>query len=1259
MKKLIYCALALAAGLFAASCQQENLEPVAQENTVTYTVEVPGVVTKAVADGKNVDRLYYEVYMTNSTTKADLSDATLLYKKDIAMVTSQEATSRANVTLNLVQNQNYTVLFWAQCDIENPIYDVTDLRNVTYNGGATIKSNHEDYAAFYAVDYISDATPRDKKVYLKRPFAQLNIGTTINPIDYNEDPYRVVMKKSKVTVKDVPTTFNVATSTVGGDAEFTFEMEEVISDENLVVNNTEYNYAAMNYMFAGDNRTATVEYWIEAEVMTQNNVTVPTDLNKAVVNVPLKENYRTNIVGNLLTSSTEYEVIVDADWAGADLAPDPLYLAAANGGDVTLTKDIVLTAPLEVKAKMTINLNGKTISNPNNYAIENYSELTISGEGNMVGLGGIRSHNGKVIINGGTYTASSDWNVGTYQHILKAVNTEVIINGGIFDATIEGITNAMINVSENSTVTINGGEFRNVMKGEVIPQFAPYMFTYEKNGKLIINDGSFYGGWRFNGETATTDIYGGDFTVSYDGQSFHSASTHVLTIYGGTFSLENGGKLDPRERNVAAGYKVIEKDGKLYVVSEETDGIVSGKADLQNTLKDAIAHGETDIVIDAEGAEFDMNYGLSKANVPAGTTVTIRNANVNDQSYGNAVNGTVIFENCVFNNPNGAYSIHFDDGSGDVIFKNCDLYGWNSFGSSLNSVSFENCTLNGNGMYALIRSYVDLTMKNCTINISDADHTDAYGEGVHVTNGATLTEENVVYVVYSDEDLAKVIPVPTPNKKKTILLAEGTYSDNINLTVEQFGEIEEDIVFKAAEGTSPVIAGTVTLGYRNQGVGAAMWNGNVTFEGITFDHAEAAKHSISVGDVKSLTLKNCTIISDGEYGIDSARGNDTGTSKIEGCTFVNSAMQLLGNLATGLVIDNCTFNESRINVQAGNGVTVQNCTFNSTLKSVHVGDSFYCVRSNSTPITVKNCEINIDSELAEVATSQAKWYLLANRGTTDWTVENVAVTMTDAALQQTELQVVACTSTGLINTNNLTVNGFPYGISKNSEGVYVADPTVAGTLNWLKSNEPEIFLNGKVQYGSVLYTYANDGANVTMAAATEEAKTVRGLAGSYVTNVAVSEGIKVIGDRTFRDAPNLNSVVLPSTLTELEEGAFQQCGLTSITIPGENVKLGKQSIGYLPNLETITITAKQITIGDFCARGCPNLKSVYIYSDEITFAKPGSMYFTNLESDNTSSITYYVASQAIADAVKASIATGHAKGAVIKNIDGTQTYYTI
>ena len=321
MKKLIYCAAALATALFAGSCQQELLDTPAGENTVTYTVEVPGVATKAIADGKNVDRLFYEVYMTDADTKADLSNAILLYKKNIPMVTSQEATSRANVTLNLVQNQNYTVLFWAQCGAEGQgVYNVANLRAVTYKDVESIESNHENYAAFYSVDCISDNTPRDKRIYLKRPFAQLNIGTDYT-IDYEKDPYAIEMLKSKVTVKQVPTVFNVATSEVSGVQDLTFNMHDVLGDM-LDVKGHVYKYVAMNYMFAGEKRTADVSYTINAKMTTQNGTAInDVELQRTVINVPLSENYRTNIVGNLLTSSTEYEVIVDEKWAQEEDKP--------------------------------------------------------------------------------------------------------------------------------------------------------------------------------------------------------------------------------------------------------------------------------------------------------------------------------------------------------------------------------------------------------------------------------------------------------------------------------------------------------------------------------------------------------------------------------------------------------------------------------------------------------------------------------------------------------------------------------------------------------------------------------------------------------------------------------------------------------------------------------------------------------------------------------------------------------------------------
>jgi hypothetical protein len=204
----------------------------------------------------------------------DLSDAVLLYKKDIRMVTSPEATSRATVTLNLVQNQYYTVLFWAQCGAEDQgVYDVHDLKAVTYKDPSKIKSNHENYAAFYGVDFISDSTPRAKKVYLKRPFAQLNIGTSYT-IDVAKDPYTVDMKKSEVKVTNVPTIFNVATSEVDGVSELTFGLYDVIKSENLNVNNTDYQYVAMNYMFAGDKRTSDVTYTIKAQMTTQTGANI-------------------------------------------------------------------------------------------------------------------------------------------------------------------------------------------------------------------------------------------------------------------------------------------------------------------------------------------------------------------------------------------------------------------------------------------------------------------------------------------------------------------------------------------------------------------------------------------------------------------------------------------------------------------------------------------------------------------------------------------------------------------------------------------------------------------------------------------------------------------------------------------------------------------------------------------------------------------------------------------------------------------------
>lgn len=464
-----------------------------------------------------------------------------------------------------------------------------DLRTITLKNEAI---NDEVADAYFATKDIEIKNSAAQDMKLKRPYGKVRvIATDLHELNLNVDPAAVRVTYDAFNANG----FNAVTGAISGKYEtkqfvnlynpvkkiymnnhiytgYNTDAYKVTSDNGVTRN--KYMTIFTDYILASADQHSihfTMEVFQHGDsVDNLQNLIKSTSFN---TDIPVQRNYLTTVIGNVLTTATEINVTIDDNFDGEKNWPETneedLAYAAMFGGEVTLTEDIALTQPLEIvpDAKVVINLGGKTISNPNGYAIENYGTLTIDGDGNINGLGNIRSHAGKVTINGGTFTGSSDWKNGTYQHILKAENTEVVINGGTFDATIQGMTNAMINVSENSVVTINGGEFRNVVDGAVIPQFAPYMFTYEKNGKLIINDGDFYGGWRFNGETTTTDIYGGNFTVSYDGQSFHASSTHVLTVYGGVFDLNNGGKLNPTS-HCADGYKAIATDGIYYVLPE-------------------------------------------------------------------------------------------------------------------------------------------------------------------------------------------------------------------------------------------------------------------------------------------------------------------------------------------------------------------------------------------------------------------------------------------------------------------------------------------------------------------------------------------------------------------------------------------------------------------------------------------------------------------------------------------------------------------
>ena len=334
MKKVLLFASALA-GLFLAGCQRENLEPVQAGQQVTFTIEAPAAMqTKTIADGQNVDQLVYEVWLTPTLGNLE-AGAQKLYQA-VAPMTSDGNVNKAELTLDLVNDQRFTVLFWAQVA---HTYDTRELTAVGYKDLDALKANDESLAAFYGVAYVKDGrhvkvdeSSASAQVSLKRPFAQLNL-CTLN----TSTAYVVDMVESEVIVENVPTVFNVVNGVedVNSYANVTFDMAAVPSDPaTITVNNKTYQYAGMNYMFAGDN--ITLEYNIKTSLNGQSEAVV----NNIISDVPLKENHRTNIVGNLLTSKTDYEIIVDA----AFNANDYVVEGGSNYVSVSSAEELVKVA---------------------------------------------------------------------------------------------------------------------------------------------------------------------------------------------------------------------------------------------------------------------------------------------------------------------------------------------------------------------------------------------------------------------------------------------------------------------------------------------------------------------------------------------------------------------------------------------------------------------------------------------------------------------------------------------------------------------------------------------------------------------------------------------------------------------------------------------------------------------------------------------------------------------------------------------------
>lgn len=271
MKKSIhnihtFLALALlAAG--AVSCSDETEIP--ERADVTFTATLPAEArTRSFGEGTQVNTLTVGVF--------DGEDNRELQRESICV-----SGTEFSVKLVLAREQTYNIVFWAY-DSDSGCYDVSDLTAIRMNAPTqpvTFEQAEAMDAFYFTLKDITVTDNHTQSVTLKRPLAQVNVGTTGSPC------------QATFTAKGAPDTFHPLDGTVSGTADFTWKFEDT-TDKTFTVDKTKYNYIALGYLFA----PATV-----TQIAAELTLTLTDGETRGPYNFPdveLQANYQSNIAGD-------------------------------------------------------------------------------------------------------------------------------------------------------------------------------------------------------------------------------------------------------------------------------------------------------------------------------------------------------------------------------------------------------------------------------------------------------------------------------------------------------------------------------------------------------------------------------------------------------------------------------------------------------------------------------------------------------------------------------------------------------------------------------------------------------------------------------------------------------------------------------------------------------------------------------------------------------------------------------------------------
>ena len=741
MNKFKYFAAA-ALTLLAVSCNKEQVAevPDGQMVDVTFTAALPGeMATKAIGDGQTAKTLYVSVYENDDAkTKLELDK------------TATFTDLKTQVTFSLVKGKTYNFVFWAQA-AEGAPYDITDLKNIkiSYEGAV---ANDENRDAFYATRKelkVNGALTETIKLY--RPFAQVNFGTA----DYDAAVAAGVEPvKSVFTTTDVATVFDTFEAEGKEAKDVVTFTESALPGETLVTKAGDYKWMTMNYIIPVGKQGEKHISNVTAEFVTEDGVSVTASAPQA----PVQNNYRTNIVGDLLTSQVIFNIEIVPIFNEPDNDIDivnvkneaSLKALFATGGEATLAADLDLGETVSVAAgkEVTLDLNGKTIKNStdlwdsptkeaNNWSLFSVKggSLTIKGAGTLQAKENDCyavdvQDGGQVTIEDGTYVGNI--------HAVYVYEGTAEIKGGHYsvqqtypdaEKAYGFVLNCYDANRKNGTakIMVSGGEFEKFNPADCAAEGAHTNFLADGYMSVEAEEGV----WTVVRGTKPVVMTTAELRATLTAFTSAGSGDNVIEI-GKDIVLKEGETWVPAKVDGYHGAGVVTVLGNGHKISGLNAPLFAGgfAGNSGIIVKDLTLDG-----VKINDATSNLGIGAFVCDVDSMPTIELDNCHLTNSeiiSTGGARVGGLIGWTSGYNNPN--------DGPVDTYIK-------------ITNCSVEECKLEAKGSVggiighagcnpATFHTITDCAVKNCVINSTD-DGGWRVGVVVGTANVGELTITNV------------------------------------------------------------------------------------------------------------------------------------------------------------------------------------------------------------------------------------------------------------------------------------------------------------------------------------------------------------------------------------------------------------------------------------------------------------------------------------------------------------------------------------